>query len=225
MDIGILSCTFYYTILKTRFSLDNKPLVKSWAWIVQLSLSDSTLVATSLASLESASSYSIMLWLDYHLWVWVLLAFFYHFVEDGKRIPAALNPWFERENRWILLFLRSVPIVFKLLLAGWWVSISEAKGLNRNASCLYSCSCRTEKYRVFTLMCCKAVIIIAAVSNPTWTHIKCFVNIQYIIRIAGHFYYIIQLNSRSKENVITITYTRNGFYKFWIRTLQCYCRW
>ena len=65
----------------------------------------------------------------------------------------------------------------------------------------------------------KSVIIIPAVNNPTWTQIKCCVNIQNIIRIVAHFYYINQLNRSSKENLIAITYTRNSFYKFWISVI------
>ena len=151
-------------------------------------------------------------WLDYYFWVWVPWAFFCRSVEDGKLITATLNPWFERENCWILPFIDLFRL-FKVLIAGWWVRISERKRLNRNAS-LSKCTIAGLNCRVFTLICCKVIIIIAAVSNQTWRQIKCCVDTQDIIRIAAHFYYIIQLNSRSKENVIAITYTRNSFYKF-----------
>ena len=58
------------------------------------------------------------------------------------------------------------------------------------------------------------VIIIAAVDNLGWTQIKCCANTNSIIRIAAHFYCIIQLNSYSdEENVIAVTYTQNSFYK------------
>ena len=57
------------------------------------------------------------------------------------------------------------------------------------------------------------VIIIAAVDNLGWTQIKCCVNVNNI-RIAAHFYSIIQLNNHSdEENVVAVTYTQNSFYK------------